>query len=217
MKKIRMLALVLSILALSLPASASGLVRAGSTKGFDNIQQGVVDLSLENMLILRYLSNSDADTSSLSTVYIVGLNPHYFIMNNFSLGLNLNFLYQKDTASSGGVDTTSTETGFMGFLMANYYLSLGNNLFFKPGVGGGGFYNTRSVPAGAGLTAETKLYGGAAQLDLGFVFYASANFNLRAGVNAIIRFGKEGADGSDVEQSITTVDMGVNAGLGYSF
>ena len=175
--------------------------------------------------------------ADMSTSYVGGLTPRYFVVKNLSLSLNLDFFYRKDsvtvttTPQSGGdtkEDTNSnTDTGFLGTAMVNYYMRLGHGLFFKPGVGGGGFVGSRERPSAGqpGQVTKTKLSGGAGRLDLGFAFYASNQFSMRAGIDIIARFGSEKAD-ADVKapdgstpdpQSFTTVDAGVNVGIGYTF
>jgi len=119
--------------------------------------------------------------------------------------------------SSQETTTRSRDLGFLGFATANYHLRLGNSFFFRPGLGAGWFQATRQVPAAAsGTKIESSLSGPAGKLDLGFVYYASGNFNLWAGVDFVGRTGNEkAADGTKTR--FTDLDAGFSVGLGYSF
>jgi len=213
----------------------------GNYRGFTSVAKGVKEIGIDNLFLLRYNSVplTDAPDTTVSTTdiaYVGGLTPRYFVTNNLALALNLNFFYRQNSvtteapdAAGDPVSTTesASDSGFLGFAMVNYYMRLGNSMFFKPGIGGGGFVGTRSRPTIGQVGQETKtsLSGGAGRLDLGFAFYTSRNFNIKAGVDVIARFGsekpEEGAtlpNGETPEsQSFTTVDAGFNVGAAYSF
>lgn len=211
-------------------------------RGFTAVAKGVKEVGLDNLFLLRYNSAplTDAPNTTVSTTdisYVGGLTPRYFVTNNVALALNLNFFYRsngqtteiEDPATGDVTEETasSTDTGFLGFAMVNYYMRLGNSMFFKPGIGGGGFVGSRTRPSQdqPGQETKTSLTGGAGRLDLGFAFYTSQSFNLKAGVDVIARFGSEKpeegavlASGEEPEsQSFTTVDAGFNVGFAYSF
>jgi len=173
----------------------------------------------------------------MNIAYVGGLTPRYFVVNNVSLSLNLDFFYRKDsskaetkdpaTGATTDAEETATDSGFIGFGMVHYYMRLGNSMFFKPGIGGGGFVGTRRrpTPGTPGQETKTSLSGGAGRLDIGFAFYTSEHFNLKAGVDVIMRFGSEKpeegattATGAEPEsQSFTSADAGFNVGFAYSF
>lgn len=212
------IAVVLVVLQ-ALPARAGRVVRSG-THGFETIEKGVFDLGFDNMLMLRYhqLQAEPDAISTLNSIYFAGITPRYFIGSNFALGLSANWFIQKAVTKQGDVESGKvTDTGFIGFVMANYFIRLGNSLFFKPGIGGGGFWGSREIPVGATTVSKTSLYGGAARIDLGFAYYASAHFNIRAGFDLITRFGQEKEENADEGQTVITTDVGVSFGLGYSF
>jgi hypothetical protein len=227
--------------AMAAPESQADTV-GSSYRGFTSVAKGVKEIGVDNLFLLRHESVplTDAPDTTVSTMdiaYVGGLTPRYFVTDNVALALNLDFFYRKSSVSTetkdpaGGdpvEDTqTETDTGFLGFVMANYYLKLGNSMFFKPGIGGGGFVGTRSRPTAGqpGQETKTSLSGGAGRLDLGFAFYTSQSFNLKAGVDVIARFGKEKPEedatlpsGEEPEsQSFTTIDAGFNVGFAYSF
>lgn len=168
---------------------------------------------------------SDAEGTGLDAAYIGGIAYRYFLMNNFSLGVSINVLYQSNSytaeTAAGTIKTESEDLGFVGFITANYYVRLGNSLFFKPGLGLGGLYGRRTVPTPGGAPGQTTqmaLYGGTARLDLGFVFFASRHFNLRAGLDILFRVGAANpADDTMETQSFFSIDAGFNIGLGYTF
>lgn len=212
-------------------AAAQGTVGSG-TRGYERIQRGVVDIGIENMLLVHYIAPAvagDGESTSLYATYAGGLAFRYFLMNNLAVGITGAVLYQRneDTATaldadgnpSGSTTRESSDLGFIGFVMLNYYLRLGNSLFFKPGVGGGALYATRSVPdpSNPGISIESTLIGGTARLDLGFAYYASPNFTLRAGPDIVLRLGVQEFDDGRQSESFTSVDAGFNVGLGYSF
>ena len=220
-------------------AAAGGVVHSG-TRGFEKLQKGLFQVGFDNMLLVNYSSSTDDGTagaevtsSLLSASWIGGLAPRYFIMNNFSLGLSLNFFYEleKQTTEVGGDETSleKSDTGFIGFVTANYHVRLGNSLFLRPGIGVGYFMGTREVPfAGVAVTldgqpsggstkVETSLSGMAAQLDLTLEYFASAHFSMRAGPVIMMRFGTETPEGADEGNAYQQVDAGFIGGLGYSF
>lgn len=211
-------------------------------RGFTSVAKGVKEIGVDNLFLLRYNSAplTDAPDTTVSTTdiaYVGGLTPRYFVTNNLALALNLNLFYRssgmttetEDPATGDVVEDTqsATDVGFLGFAMVNYYVRLGNSMFFKPGIGAGGFVGSRSRPTEGQPSQETKtsLSGGAGRLDLGFAFYTSRNFNLKAGVDLVGRFGSEKPEegvtlpsGEEPEsQSFTTVDAGFNVGFAYSF
>ena len=215
----------------SLAFAGSG-IRSG-TNGFEWIDAGVFDLSFDNNLLIDFdtgelAPGSDDSSSVFEASWIGGIRPRYFVAKNFAVGVDLNIeiASRSQTTTIGGVETTteSSDFTFIPFLTANYYIRLGNSLFFKPGLGAGGFWGTRSEPTEiAGTKQESTIVGGAGLLDLGFVYYASPHFNLRAGFNLIARFGSVSSEGEGNDEgesdslSFTAIDAGVTAGVGYSF
>lgn len=210
-------------------ASAQYAVTPG-TDGYERVTRGVFDLGTEHLLLVHFLSSSEPaasdaglSTESMYVAYMGGLVPRYFLLDNFAIGMSLNIFYQSNTItiSGGGHDQTITsdDLGFIGFLMANYYIRLGYSLFFKPGIGVGGFYASREAPLdtlGSGVELESDIYGFAGRVDLGLVYYAGQHFNLRAGIDILIRAGYESAPNGEGD-SFYSVDAAFGAGLGYSF
>lgn len=223
--RLLVLSFATSLVLFAAEAQAQRAVGAG-TYGYERVTRGVVDIGIENMLLVHYISPSvagDADSSSLYATYAGGLAFRYFLADNFALGLTAAVLYQRNqdvvTTAAGELTERSSDLGIIGFVMANYYLRLGNSLFFKPGLGLGGLWATRSVPdpTSPGRSIESTLMGGAGRIDLGFAYYASPHFTLRAGPDIVVRAGVQQFDDGRESESFVSVDAGFNVGLGYSF
>jgi hypothetical protein len=226
MNYLRVLFLSSLLLLTSQGVAHARAVRAG-TPGFSQVNKGVFELGLDNALLVRYRSaemapGSEDTVAQLSAIYAGGFTPRYFIMRNFALSANIHLFLEKLTTTTtiGGVEseTSTSDTGVLGILMAHYYVRLGFGMFWKPGVGGGGFYGKRSHPV-EGATNQTlnnTLSGGAARIDLGMVYFAGEHFNLKAGPDVLIRFGSEKPEEGEAT-SFTSVDVGFNVGVGYTF
>ena len=242
MKFRNMLGASVALAVLTLSPFAGADTVGKNQRGFTAVGKGVKEIGFDNLFLVRYHSAPlteapDTTVSNTNIAYVGGLTPRYFVTNNLALALNLDYFYRSDTTKSESEDATTgdpvtteetaTDQGFIGFLMANYYMRLGSGMFFKPGIGGGGFVGSRRrpTPGQVGQETKTSLTGGAGRLDLGFAFYASENINLKAGIDAIMRFGTEKPEddatatgGQEAEsQSFTTVDAGFNIGIAYSF
>ena len=218
---------ILSALAISSTAWAGRAVSSG-TYGYESISAGVFEIGLDNIMLIRYYKQSDPDkpdedySSTQRILYTGGLTPRLVIAKNLSVSLNINLFIQKTKeevkAGSGDAqETTVEDLGFLGVAMVNYYMRLGGSLFFKPGVGAGFFTGTREtpVPGKPEQKLEKKITAGVGRVDLGFAYYASKHFNLKAGPDFLMRFGKEKDD--DDEHNFMAIDAGFNIGLAYSF
>ncbi len=217
-------------------ATASADTVGGNFSGFQKIDKGVFDLGGETLLLFSSTSTpildaddaeiGEASVSNLSTT--IGVTPRYFLADNFALGLNVNFFLNSASNTTAlndkdPVETSSKDSGVLGYAMANYYLRLGNSFFFKPGAGVGGFFGSRSIPdpTDDAKIIQSGLSGFAARLDLGFVFYAGRSFNLKAGPDLIFKAGSEtpAAEGDEEvkPKSFTTLEAAFTIGMGYSF
>jgi len=212
-------AVVIAALTMLMAGQAQAARSIGpGTSGYERINKGVVDLGFfDSILLLRHYNNPDADSSTLYFALIGGFTPRYFLANNLALGLNLNLFVQRQWADVGGVRSEGSDLGFLGHVTINYYIRLGSSFFWKPGLGGGGFYGSHKVPLDDdGLVEQSSIYGGSIRVDLGFVYYAAKNFNLRAGPDLLFRFGVDRAPSED-GNSFTSFDAGLSVGFGYSF
>ncbi len=236
--KLPVVAALLAAGALAAPSTANAAGVGKSWRGYTFINKGVFDLGVENLLLYRSnstpLKGIDVEDGELKTsefAYQGGVTGRYFVIRNLALGANLNFFTRSNTVSTepagGGetVEETHSDLGFLGFGMAHYYIRLGNSFFLTPGVGAGFFSGTRETPVAgnASTKKETSISGPAARFDFGAVFYAGPQFNLKAGLTVIGRFGEETFDAPEGGGSapdpveFTSVDAAFNIGLGYSF
>lgn len=212
-----LLATLVLMMAIALPANAGRSVGPGSN-GYERINKGVVDLGFfDSLLLLRYEDNPGNDSSTFYFSLIGGFSPRYFIAHNLALGLNLNLYLGRQWTEINGNKSDGKDYGFLGHVTVNYYVRLGNSFFFKPGIGGGGLVGKHTIPTdSAGLVLQANTYGGSIRIDLGFVYYAAKNFNLRAGPDLLIRFGSHKIpDGDSI--SFSSFDAGLSVGFGYSF
>lgn len=189
------------------------------------ISAGIAEIGIENLLILTINNNSadGLDVSSTSVSFIGGPTFRYFVMNNLSVGLNVNLLLQSSsvetTTATQTTNAESSEVGVLGTVMADYYVNLGRGMFLKPGIGGGGFYTSTDLPVaeGSDVVQKASASGGVVRAQLGFVYYTSRHFNLRAGIDALMLFGSRTTDNSDVSVDVFELDLGWNVGFSYVF
>jgi len=231
MKRTFILVSVLVLSAIIAESAYAGGVIYSGTKGYERISRGVFDLGVDTMLLVSYHKTSippvtaggpEPDVSTLAASWLLGITPRYYLIDNLSLGLSLNYFYGKNstTTTIEGIETTdkSSDMGFLGFVAFGYNLRIGHSLFWRPGIGVGGFYGWRKYPTTEpGLKRESKLYGGAVLIQpLCIQFFAGPHFNLKASPDLIIKFGKEQPADADAK-TFTSVEVGISAGIGYNF
>ncbi len=225
------LALVALASGFALPraAHADPLTPGGQDSGVvTSISRGVVELGMDNVLVLDFRDDaqpSGGSVSGLGVSFIGGPTLRVFVLPNFSVALNLNLLLEKRTSTltdAAGAETTTLDDnsiGFVGTVLADYYVRLGRGMFFKPGLGGGGFFLSHRIP---GATDGTRILessaGGIIRAQLGLVYYTSRRFNLKAGVDLLALFGSRKAktDGAEA-RSLMEIHAGWNVGFGYVF
>lgn len=197
-------------------ADARPLSRSGG--GVDAIPAGFKDVGFDNTLLVRYTSLGA--TKTLNADYLPSLHFRYFVIRDLGVSLHVGGFIGMAKTETNNVETKQSDLGVVGTLMANYYLSIGGKGFFwKPGLGGGGFYGGREVPTAgaAGQVTKSTISGGLARLDLGFAFFVGSNWNLNAGIDVIARFGSEKPDAGGTSESFTTIDAAISAGFGYTW
>ena len=221
MKKTLFVMPALLVVTLSAPAAAGRTVTGGTT-GFEAVAKGVISVSFDNMLLIRYHTvtpDGGDPTSTLRAVYFPFFHLRYFLKRNLSLSLGGSYFYEKNAVKAGATELSNiVDRGLIVDLMGNYHIRLGHSIFFKPGIGAGFFMGNREVPATGNLVSKTELMGGIARVDLGFEYFVNRHFSLRAGFDVMMRFGGEKQEDSDADSdSVFTADTGVNFGLAYSF
>lgn len=233
----KMLAICALASILSLASSVSADVgRTG--RGHNAINPGTFDLGVDGALLYRsttvpILDGDDAEIGSVNTTQLSllpSLNARYFPIRNLGVGVAGTYFVDSNsnTTERDGADTVETGSSNSGFLImgqAKYFLRLGNSFFFAPGVAGGALFGTQETddPSGAaGAKLERSISGFAGKLDLGFVFYAGQQLNLRAGVELLYRNGTVNPTADEETagvkgQDFSTIDATVSMGMGYTF
>lgn len=195
-------------------AGAWELGAGGGSDAIDSIGKGVKELGVESMFVLGYDKVGDVSAMRASLVGTAAFR--YFVARNISLGLNAGLLYKR----AGAGDASASDVAGLGLLTAAYTARLGGGMFFRPSLGAGGFFGSRTAKVTVGsktTTAHASLAGGNVRAGIGLVFYASPKFNLLAGPEALVSFGSVKPEGADKGDSFLAVDGGFNVGLSYVF
>lgn len=215
-------------------ASAEKIV-AGAN-GVSEVGAGVKEIGLESMFVLSSKGKAETqagakdDTSATRVSLLGGLFFHYFVADNLYLTGNVGALYRSDSASVAGTTVSkASSVGFLGTVGAGYLLRLGGGMFLAPAFGVGGYSlntDTTSKLTVGGSTTDVTVSSGegglAARVELGFVFYSSAKFNLFARPQALILLGtsklkNQPAGTPDNSSKSTTIDGGFDVGVSFVF
>lgn len=233
----RFVAASLVSLPLVLAAGAASADKIVSDQhGITAVGAGVKEIGLESMFVLSSKSSAESksgakdDTSTTSVSMLGGLVFRYFLADQFYLSLNAGALYRSANTSVGGASAfKASSVGFLGTLGAGYLLKVGGGMFFVPAIGVGGYSlntdTTSKVTSGTAtsdVTVSTGEAGLAVRVELGFVFYASHNFNLFARPQALILSGTNKlknppAGVAETSTKTTTIDGGFDVGVSYVF
>lgn len=186
--------------------------------------KGLMEIGLDSLFVWTSRSVEVGGTTTKASTSTVSVGPtfRYFLIDNLGLSLNVNALVSHDAASTetAGVtdEVSNTELGVLGLVDLDYYVALGHGFFLKPGLGGGGFWKSRDEPLASdpSLKRTITTTGGAFRVQLGFVYYASPKFTMRASVDFLGLFGTRTSDGSP-DESLLQMDLGWNVGAGYVF
>ncbi len=212
--------LVVIVLVLGSTAVVSG-------QPLTRIRRGTFELGTDQMLMLAYIETStDADHGSeLRTTWSGGLTPRYFVLDNFALAARLNAFYSGSRTHTeytisplppASSTSTTWAAGFLGLVLVNYYAHVGPGLFFKPGLGLGGFGGRFEEPVN-NTEVRADLGGGAVLFDLGLAWYPSRHFTLRGGFELLVRFGRLDFTTAGVaDRDLTAVDFGLGFGGAWS-
>lgn len=201
--------------------------RTVSTPYRGKVNKGVFQLGFDNFLLYRSNTTSPPDSddsqNESSIIWTGGITPRYFVIKNLAVSAQLNFFTESfKTVTTTGSTETETETsdsGFLGVLMVNYYVHVAGGMFFKPGIGGGYLTGTRSIPdpTDAAKKIESSISGAVGKLDLGVTYFATQRFSLRAGPEVLMRFGSETLEDDSEGPSFTRIDATFGVGFGYLF
>jgi len=147
--------------------------------------------------------------TSFRGAFTGGLNFDVFLEKNVHLGINASFFIRRATLQQ----VASTDLGGIFTAVVGYSGSMGGGLFVRPFIGGGGFIGSRSSSAGT----EGLVYGGAVRGGLSLVFYASRNFKVHAGPEAILNIGAHAPNAGGDTIFLISMDSGFNVGITYVF
>ena len=222
--------------------SASAQVGSGSWAGYNHIPQHTKQFTFDQLLLVDYdvvdgPEGSDTTTTTREILWNGSISFDYFVVQNLAVGANVGYFWdgQKTIVTAGDEEAVGeqVDSGLLTFVIADYYLRLGNSMFLRPGVGVGFFYGKRRSPVVGeeNLSFENDLYGFAGKLELGGVFYTSSSFSLRAGVSLLARVltespvpeegEEETTDATEDEPSLDlsgiALDAAFSIGFGYAF
>ncbi|MEM7603802.1 MAG: hypothetical protein AAF411_00490 [Myxococcota bacterium] len=131
------------------------------------------------------------DSVSQSNLYVTGsLFGGYMILDNLELRLNVGMQFLGRTVG----DDSITAPSFVGAVQALYQRDLILGLGIYAGVGGGGFYGSRTQEVTGGLEQRFTSFGGLAQVLLGLMVMPGPRLVLRGGLRADFLIGSESAD-----------------------
>lgn len=234
MKPLLLASLVSSTLALTGVASAEKIVSGAN--GVSEVGAGVKEVGIESMFVLSSKGKAETtagakdDTSNMRVSLLGGVFFHYFVADNLYLTGNVGALYRSDSTSVGGASIgKASSVGFLGTVGAGFLARLGGGMFLVPAVGVGGYSlntdTTSKVVVGTSssdVTVSSGEAGLAVRLELGFVFYSSAKFNLFARPQALVLLGtsklkNQPAGASDQSSKTTTIDGGFDVGVSLVF
>jgi opacity protein-like surface antigen len=146
--------------------------------------------------------NKNGNKNVLPSTYSLSVNPKlgYFVMENLSIGIDINFIYTRDTTSNSS--ETSSRTHFLMGPFGRYYFLLNDNLylFFEANVGLG----LTSTPE----LSKTLLGAGAGP---GLSFFLTDNVALET----MAKYNYFQTSGTDQTETINNLNMSI--GMIYYF
>lgn len=193
------------------PAAMAGGTIRGGDGGYDSIAGGTWDLTLvDAMFLSRYTILDDTSMHSLS--FFGGPGLRMFAAKNFSIHFTPAFTYDLETVE----DDSSSAWSLLPMLGVDYYLNLPGNFFLKPGLSVGYYWGQKSVDLGGGISQDSTISGFAGRIQFMLVYYAGPNWNIRGGLDLLLRFGSDDPDTGE-ELTATLLNTGFSIGIGYTF
>ena len=196
---------------LSAPAAQAGGTIRGGDGGYDAIAGGAWDLTLVDAIFLSRYTILD-DTSMHSLSFFGGPGLRMFAAKNFSIHFTPAFTYDLETVE----DDSSSTWSLLPMLGVDYYLNLPGNFFLKPGLSVGYYWGQKSVDLGGGISQDSTISGFAGRIQFMLVYYAGPNWNLRGGLDLLLRCGSDDPDPGE-ELTATLLNTGFSIGIGYTF
>lgn len=164
------------------------------------IDQGVFQLGVDSTLLLNWSREGGGSASRRHATGAAMLR--YFLRPKLGVSARVGGLYQKD-----GV---TRDLGFSGMGWANYFLRLGEGMFFAPGAGAGFVVGQRDLPAGPGEVRRDRLVGALGGVELVLAVYLGERFSVSAAPDLRMMVGSAGG-------SVVSLDGSFKVGAVYSF
>jgi hypothetical protein len=171
------------------------------------VQKGVWEIDLGGLAVLSSDQVNDTSVTRISTDFSAAVS--YFIRKNVSVGVAA----LADWTQDG--DGTEART-FGAALQGALHLRLGLGAFFRPGLGVGVLFGTRTMPAAPGMLVDADQVGVIARLQLPIAYYATTRVLLQAGPQFDLTAGSYSVAGG-MSQSFTRTAGGFAVGVGYAF
>lgn len=146
--------------------------------------------------------NSNGNKNVLPSTYNLIVNPKlgYFVMDNLSLGVDINFIYSRDTTSNSS--ETSSRTHFLMGPFGRYYFLLNDNLYL---------FLEASVGLGIRATPELSKTLLGAGIGPGLSFLLTENVALET----MAKYNYYQTTGTDQTETINNLNMSI--GMIYYF
>ena len=180
--------------------------RANESSWETAIDRGAKQVGLEAVAVVD--DNSGAGGSTLRITAVGTVSVGYFVRNNLAVGVDVGPYFKEVELPQGNA---TTESGGAGLLTARYFARLGRGFFLRSGAGVGAFYGQQETPQSGSVLAAASVYGLAAMIDVGLVFFASPRTTLTAAPRLLAFAGTDGSNG------FVSLNGGFCVGLGYVF
>lgn len=244
-KVTRLIVIVVALCAATTASAQHGV--SGAQEGYAWIDAGRNQLIMDGGLALGFDQSTNDETGvtvqQLDILATGTLGYRRFVATNIGVGVDVGLFRQTtrtqtSVAQDDGEDEVQKDTavdfGGLFFASAEASLRLGNDIFFRPGIGAGIFIGNRQTPVAGedDLLNESTIFGFAGKLQLALTHMTSDSFGFTGGLQAIIRAGGETpeetdesvdapAEGEDaapvLENTFLAVDAGVYVGINYYF
>jgi len=205
-----------SVIAVAMLLSLRGAARAyeiGSgmydSSAVTAIARGTKQVGVAAIFVADYASAGEVTT--FRATVLGELSFRYFVHRNVAIGIDLDPYYKHDSSNALGTTATASEVGGLVLVDAHYYARLGGGFFLRPGGGLGAFLGSHRTPLTDFAVTTTTVYGGAAQVDLGLVFFPSSRVSLEAVPRVLVFAGRSDAG------TVVNADAGFSVGVHYTF